>query len=71
MLALLQPMNRTTRFPLQPSPIFGTWNPIYNWTTLVVAQQLFGQTFKKEMNKWNRRLGLPPMPCRGLLQHGR
>ncbi len=65
MLALLQPMNRTTRFPLQPSPIFGTWNPIYNWTTLVVAQQLFGQTFKKEMNKWNRRLGLPPMPAEG------
>jgi UDP:flavonoid glycosyltransferase YjiC (YdhE family) len=65
MLGLLQPMNRTTRFPLQPSPLFGTWNPIYNWTTFVVAQQLFGQTFKKHMNDWNRKLGLPPLPFAG------
>jgi UDP:flavonoid glycosyltransferase YjiC (YdhE family) len=65
MLALLQPMNRTTRFPLQPSPIFGTWNGIYNWTTMVVAQQLFGQIFKKQMNRWNKKLGLPPMPAGG------
>ena len=64
-LGLLQPMNRTTRFPLQPSPVFGTWNGIYNWTTFVVAQQLFGQIFKKQMNAWNKKLGLPPMPLAG------
>jgi UDP:flavonoid glycosyltransferase YjiC (YdhE family) len=64
--ALLQPMNRTRYFPLQPPspPQFG--NRYYNWTTFVVAQQMFGQAFKPPINRWRKRLGLDPVPFAGL-----
>jgi UDP:flavonoid glycosyltransferase YjiC (YdhE family) len=56
-------MNRTRYFPLQPSKQFSS--PLYNKTTFVGAQQLFGQAFKKYMNRWRKQLGLKALPWTG------
>ena len=61
--ALLQPGTRTRAFPSVLAPVGGP-GPT-NWLTHLVAEQLFWQPFRPGINRWRRRLGLPPTPFTG------
>jgi sterol 3beta-glucosyltransferase len=62
---LLQPMNRTTRFPLQPPPYGFMKTRFGNRLTFIAAQQLFGQAFKGVISGWRKQLGLKPLSFAG------
>ncbi len=64
---LLQPMTRTSAFPIQPPPANWMRTRFSNRLGFLIAQQAFGQIFKPLMNHWRtQRLGLPPLPFAGL-----
>lgn len=66
----LQPvMGRTTAFPVPGSPSWPSHIPLlgklYNWLTFYVAEQVFWQPYRSQVQRWRQTLGLPKLPFDG------